>query len=324
MRGVFCEQGESGAAGAAQSWAFLGKGCFWPTRPAPARCSSRPGFPHGVGAVVFQAAGCLFNPAAARSGEKESRFLPEKILAFPGKVSTMRGSTYHQIGKTQQYGIILRQVPQPAAPGPGGRPGRPFPGNCGSGGLRQSQGRPGYRGAAGRIFIQVCPDGPAPSPAPRRRSRRLAEKISNQNFVLHQKALLPQKFYAHGSANRAAVQRKYKLTLCQQFALYHNADTVSTIPAGRGTAGRMPLFCPPAQTQNNSLTFIWYNKPHLRRVCRFWCRVCRRSRAGALLQGRRALMFQILVVEDDRALNRYRLRVPEQQRVHRHRLPERQ
>ena len=241
MRG-FLRTGGKRRRGAAQSWAFC-KGRFGPLgRPGAVQQPAR--FPHGVGAVVFQAAGCLFNPAAARSGERNHGFAG-KVLAFQKGIHNA-GFHIPPDRKTQQHGIILRQVHSRRRQGRAAGRVAHFPGTAALAVAPVQVGR----GIGGRRadFIQVCPDGLRHLPR-YAGGHAAGRKIGNQNFVLHQKALLPQKFYAHGSANRAAVQRKYKLTLCQRLHCTTMLTLCQQFRQEAGTAGCMHFFCPPAQTQ---------------------------------------------------------------------------
>ena len=222
--------------GAAQSWAFLGKGRFGPLgRPGAVQQPAR--FPHGVGAVVFQAAGCLFNPAAARSGKRNHGFAG-KVLAFQEGIHNA-GFHIPPDRKTQQHGIILRQVHSRRRQGRAAGRVAHFPGTAALAVAPVQVGR----GIGGRRadFIQVCPDGLRHFPR-HAGCHAAGRKIGNQNFVLHQKALLPPKVLCARQRKPRRCAEKIQTDTLSAIALYHNADTVSTIPAGRGTAGRMHFF----------------------------------------------------------------------------------
>ena len=151
--GVFANRGKAAPRGGSVL-GVLGKGRFGPLgRPGAVQQPAR--FPHGVGAVVFQAAGCLFNPAAARSGERNHGFAG-KILAFQEGIHNA-GFHIPPDRKTQQHGIILRQVHSRRRQGRAAGRVAHFPGTAALAVAPVQVGR----GIGGRRadFIQVCPDG---------------------------------------------------------------------------------------------------------------------------------------------------------------------
>src|SRR5699024_647151 len=97
-----------------------------------------------------------------------------------------------------------------------------------------------YRGPPGG-FHTGLPRRPAPSPAPRRRSRRWQKNRQSEFCVASEGSPSPKVLCARQRKPRRCAEKIQTDTL-SVIALYHNADTVSTIPAGRGTAGRIHFF----------------------------------------------------------------------------------